>query len=68
MTIASIAECGREDVERAVRAGTVPVNGCSEGDITTPFSGFKLSGPCAKSPGPAGVQEVESPSWAPSAS
>lgn len=29
---------------RAVRAGTVSVNGYSEGDITTPFGGYKESG------------------------
>lgn len=29
---------------RAVRAGTVAVNGYSEGDITTPFGGYKESG------------------------
>ncbi|WP_377644952.1 aldehyde dehydrogenase [Oryzobacter terrae] len=29
---------------RAVRAGTVAVNGYSEGDITTPFGGYKMSG------------------------
>ncbi|WNK19739.1 aldehyde dehydrogenase family protein [Halomonas piscis] len=38
------------DVRRAqrmasgIRAGTVSVNGFSEGDITTPFGGYKLSG------------------------
>jgi len=38
------------DVKRAqrmasgIRAGTVSVNGFSEGDITTPFGGYKLSG------------------------
>ncbi|OZC83958.1 aldehyde dehydrogenase [Rhodococcus sp. 06-412-2C] len=31
-------------VARAVRAGTVAVNGFSEGDISTPFGGFGLSG------------------------
>lgn len=31
-------------VSRAIRAGTVSVNGFSEGDITTPFGGYKLSG------------------------
>ena len=29
---------------RAVRAGTVAVNGYSEGDIGTPFGGYKMSG------------------------
>jgi gamma-glutamyl-gamma-aminobutyraldehyde dehydrogenase len=29
---------------RAVRAGTVAVNGYGEGDITTPFGGYKTSG------------------------
>jgi gamma-glutamyl-gamma-aminobutyraldehyde dehydrogenase len=29
---------------RGVRAGTVAVNGYSEGDITTPFGGYKMSG------------------------
>jgi len=29
---------------RAVRAGTVAVNGYSEGDITTPFGGYRQSG------------------------
>jgi 4-(gamma-glutamylamino)butanal dehydrogenase len=29
---------------RAVRAGTVAVNGYSEGDISTPFGGYKTSG------------------------
>src|SRR5690606_13361674 len=28
----------------AIRAGTVSVNGFSEGDITTPFGGYKQSG------------------------
>ncbi|PMR69099.1 aldehyde dehydrogenase [Halomonas heilongjiangensis] len=38
------------DIKRAqrlafgIRAGTVSVNGFSEGDITTPFGGYKLSG------------------------
>jgi gamma-glutamyl-gamma-aminobutyraldehyde dehydrogenase len=31
-------------VSRAIRAGTVSVNCFSEGDITTPFGGFKASG------------------------
>ena len=31
-------------VARALRAGTVSVNCFSEGDITTPFGGFKESG------------------------
>src|SRR5690625_594670 len=31
-------------VAKALRAGTVSVNGFSEGDITTPFGGYKLSG------------------------
>jgi gamma-glutamyl-gamma-aminobutyraldehyde dehydrogenase len=31
-------------VARAIRAGTVSVNCYSEGDITTPFGGFKESG------------------------
>jgi gamma-glutamyl-gamma-aminobutyraldehyde dehydrogenase len=31
-------------VARALRAGTVSVNGFSEGDATTPFGGFKQSG------------------------
>src|SRR5688572_19779852 len=31
-------------VARALRAGTVGVNAYSEGDITTPFGGFKQSG------------------------
>ena len=31
-------------VSRAIRAGTVSVNCFSEGDITTPFGGYKLSG------------------------
>jgi gamma-glutamyl-gamma-aminobutyraldehyde dehydrogenase len=29
---------------RGIRAGTVVVNGYSEGDIGTPFGGYKLSG------------------------
>jgi 4-(gamma-glutamylamino)butanal dehydrogenase len=29
---------------RGIRAGTVAVNGYSEGDIGTPFGGYKLSG------------------------
>ncbi|MFF8927175.1 aldehyde dehydrogenase [Streptomyces longwoodensis] len=29
---------------RALRAGTVAINGYSEGDITTPFGGYKTSG------------------------
>jgi len=31
-------------VSRAVRAGTVSVNCFSEGDVTTPFGGYKESG------------------------
>ena len=31
-------------VASAIRAGTVAVNGFSEGDITTPFGGFGISG------------------------
>lgn len=31
-------------VSRAIKAGTVSINGFSEGDITTPFGGFKQSG------------------------
>lgn len=31
-------------VARAIKAGTVSINGFSEGDITTPFGGFKQSG------------------------
>lgn len=31
-------------VARAIRAGTVSVNGFSEGDISTPFGGYKQSG------------------------
>ncbi|HEX2519896.1 MAG TPA: aldehyde dehydrogenase [Castellaniella sp.] len=31
-------------VARAIQAGTVSVNGFSEGDITTPFGGYKQSG------------------------
>ncbi|HCL3894722.1 TPA: aldehyde dehydrogenase family protein, partial [Pseudomonas aeruginosa] len=31
-------------VARALRAGTVTVNSFGEGDITTPFGGFKQSG------------------------
>ena len=31
-------------VARALRAGTVGVNAYSEGDITTPFGGYKQSG------------------------
>ncbi len=31
-------------VATAIRAGTVSINGFSEGDITTPFGGYKLSG------------------------
>ena len=34
----------RARVAAALRAGTVSVNGFSEGDITTPFGGFKQSG------------------------
>jgi gamma-glutamyl-gamma-aminobutyraldehyde dehydrogenase len=29
---------------RGVRAGTVAINGYSEGDISTPFGGYKMSG------------------------
>ena len=29
---------------RAIRAGTVTVNAYGEGDVTTPFGGYKLSG------------------------
>ena len=29
---------------RSIRAGTVAVNGYSEGDITTPFGGYRQSG------------------------
>lgn len=32
------------EVARAIRAGTVSVNCYSEGDITTPFGGYKVSG------------------------
>ncbi|HET8554561.1 MAG TPA: aldehyde dehydrogenase family protein [Rhodanobacteraceae bacterium] len=35
--------CARR-VAAAIRAGTISVNGFSEGDITTPFGGYKLSG------------------------
>ena len=31
-------------VAREVRAGTVAVNGFSEGDMTVPFGGYKMSG------------------------
>lgn len=31
-------------VSRKIKAGTVSINGFSEGDITAPFGGFKLSG------------------------
>lgn len=31
-------------VARAINAGTISINGFSEGDITTPFGGFKESG------------------------
>ncbi|XDZ50578.1 aldehyde dehydrogenase [Neisseriaceae bacterium CLB008] len=31
-------------VARAIKAGTVSINGFSEGDISTPFGGFKQSG------------------------
>lgn len=31
-------------VAKAVRAGTIAVNGFSEGDISTPFGGFGISG------------------------
>lgn len=31
-------------ISRALRAGTVAVNGFSEGDMTTPFGGYKASG------------------------
>ncbi|SSW70952.1 aldehyde dehydrogenase [Achromobacter agilis] len=31
-------------VARAIQAGTVSINGFSEGDITTPFGGYKQSG------------------------
>jgi gamma-glutamyl-gamma-aminobutyraldehyde dehydrogenase len=29
---------------RGIKAGTVAVNGYSEGDITTPFGGYRMSG------------------------
>ena len=29
---------------RGIRAGTVAINGYSEGDISTPFGGYKMSG------------------------
>lgn len=32
------------NVSRAIRAGTVTVNTFGEGDVTTPFGGYKLSG------------------------
>ena len=32
------------EVKRAIRAGTVTVNSFGEGDISTPFGGFKQSG------------------------
>lgn len=38
----SVKRAGR--MSRAIRAGTVSINGFSEGDITTPFGGFKQSG------------------------
>ncbi|MEO6319594.1 MAG: aldehyde dehydrogenase family protein, partial [Polaromonas sp.] len=31
-------------VARQIRAGTVSINGFSEGDITVPFGGYKQSG------------------------
>jgi gamma-glutamyl-gamma-aminobutyraldehyde dehydrogenase len=31
-------------VSRRIKAGTVSINGFSEGDITAPFGGYKLSG------------------------
>jgi gamma-glutamyl-gamma-aminobutyraldehyde dehydrogenase len=31
-------------VARQIRAGTVSVNGFSEGDLTVPFGGYKMSG------------------------
>lgn len=31
-------------VASAIKAGTVSINGFSEGDITTPFGGYKQSG------------------------
>ena len=31
-------------VARAIRAGTVAINGYSEGDVTTPFGGYRTSG------------------------
>jgi gamma-glutamyl-gamma-aminobutyraldehyde dehydrogenase len=31
-------------IARAIRAGTVSINGFSEGDVTTPFGGYGLSG------------------------
>ena len=31
-------------VARALKAGTVSINGYSEGDMTTPFGGYKTSG------------------------
>jgi gamma-glutamyl-gamma-aminobutyraldehyde dehydrogenase len=31
-------------VARALKAGTVGINGYSEGDLTTPFGGYKASG------------------------
>ena len=42
--------CSSEDIDvalrtaRGIRAGTVAVNGYSEGDITTPFGGYRMSG------------------------
>ncbi len=39
---------------RAVRAGTVAVNGYSEGDIDTPFGGYKMSGFGGRGQGPGG--------------
>lgn len=44
---ATVWSCDIDDAltaARAIRAGTISVNGYSEGDITTPFGGYKESG------------------------
>jgi gamma-glutamyl-gamma-aminobutyraldehyde dehydrogenase len=44
-------------VSRALRAGTVAVNGYSEGDVTTPFGGHRLSGFGGRDGGIEGLEQ-----------
>lgn len=46
-------------VSRQIKAGTVSVNGFSEGDITAPFGGFKLSGFGGKDKGMEALEQYQ---------